>query len=299
MRGQRVAAIHLEDGTSVPVARIHGSPSYQKFTRHPVSPASIENNAYCQLLARPLEHLTSITGLEVNFCNHADTTGTKSLLSALRSAAETYLGSNICFASLSLDAVDERQVAVAEHALRSLGIRQVLPTCHSGMQFMLAHIPKDVPDFDEEPLLVLAADYSLHWFNVGLYIIGEEGVVETIEETIKGPRINEANQLGALREALRQLFASPPQTMTLPAQIDRLIVYGDDAENHALRQLLAELLNDKVMRDAHVASSVFDGVDYMAHTVHERIIWMELDGIEPAFGCQWRSKLYRTDHSEL
>jgi len=60
-----------------------------------------KDSALCGLLAPLLDHFTSLTGLEVELCHHADSTGTTSLPSALKAAGGEFLGTNICLAFLS------------------------------------------------------------------------------------------------------------------------------------------------------------------------------------------------------
>jgi hypothetical protein len=262
--------------------------------------ATTKDSAICRLLSPALDRLEPAFGSGVGICRDADVTGTVAMLSTLRTAVESYLGTNICFASLSLDVVNGEKKKTVQNALQTLHLRQVLPTVQSAKLMVMAHKPKDVPAFDQEPLLVLAIDYSSHWFNVGLYTIGEAGVVDPVEETVDGPTIDKDNQLDALRDKLLHLIANPPSDINLPKQIDRLVVYGYHSKSDALHRLLAEALGLELLRNAHVCNSVFDGVGYMARGMHGIMDTVDFEmNVKSAFGCQWRSKLYRNDDGEL
>ena len=124
--------------------------------------------------------------------------------------------------------------------------------------------------------------------------------MDPVEGTVRGRRIDEDFQIGALRDTLSHLFANPPPGINLPQQIHHLVVYGDDAKNDALQKLLAESLNADLVREAHVSSSIFDGVTVMAHTTHEHMDTVDFEmNVKSAFGCQWRSNLYGEETSEL
>jgi hypothetical protein len=79
-----------------------------------------------------------------------------------------------------------------------------------------------------------------------------------------------------------------------------LVVYGDDAKNSALQLLLEELLDADLVRHARISSSVYDGASNLAHVTYENMDTVDFEmNVKSAFGCQWRSKLYGRDHSEL
>jgi hypothetical protein len=168
--------MYLHDGTYVPVAHIQGSPEYQAFMRKTTGSSSTEDSTLCQWLSPTIE---------------------------------SYLGTNICFASLSLDVATENKIEVAEEALHALGLTRVLPTIQSAKHVILAHRPATVPEPDEE-WVVLAVDFSIRWYNIGLYAIEQLGIVDPVDDFVRGPRIDEDNQLDALRDTLSHLLANPP-----------------------------------------------------------------------------------------
>ncbi|KAF2793034.1 hypothetical protein K505DRAFT_350231 [Melanomma pulvis-pyrius CBS 109.77] len=225
-----VAAQYPPHGTSVPVAQVQGPPGYQAFMRKNTASVATENSTLCRLLSPALNRLPSAFGLDVDICRNADVNSTKALLETLKTAVESYLGTSICFVVLSFDDVEGRQVSAAQEALQALGLRQVLPTIRAAKSVVLAHMPNILPGSNREPWVVLAVDYSFHWFNVGLYTLDEIGIVDPIEGTVRGPRIEEDNQLDALRDVLRHLFANPPPNANLPKQIHHLVVAHEEMD---------------------------------------------------------------------
>lgn len=260
---------------------------------------STDDSTLCRWLSPTLYSLPSFI-LDVDICRNADVTSTKALLATLQTAVESYLGTNICFAAFTLDHVEGHRVDVAQEALQALGLRQVMPTGLTAKNVVYAHRGNTFPRFDQEPWVVLAVDYSFNWFNVGLYTIGEGGIVDPIEvnDAARGPQIGEDNQLDALKNTLRQLFANSLSNVSLPDQIRHLYVYGDDAKNNALHHLLATILNADLVRDARVVSSVYDSVFEMAYSAHGVMDTIDFETEVPAaFGCKWRSKLYSGDQN--
>ncbi|KAF1957719.1 hypothetical protein CC80DRAFT_491094 [Byssothecium circinans] len=295
-----IAVIYFNDGTTVPVAQVHGSRQYRVFMRNNTASASTEDSMLCRFLPPALERLPPAFRPDLDICRGTDFTSTKALLATLKSAVESYLGTNICFAGLSLDGVEEHTRDIAQEALQALGLRQVIPTVQPARYAVHANRPDSEPAYDEDPWVVLAVDYSFHWFDVGVYTIDEIGLVLPVHSTVRGPRIGEENQLDALRDTLNSLFANPPPDFNLPAQFRYLVVYGDDAKNETLHHMLKDILGSDLVRDARVSSSVFDGMAFMAHVVHEHMDTIDFETqVESAFGCKWRSKLYPKDESEL
>jgi hypothetical protein len=249
--------------------------------------------------------MTSAFGLDIDICRE-DVTGTKALMSSLKTVVEAYLGTNICFASLSHDDVlgyqkHSYKLKVAEEALQALGLRQVLPSIPVARSFICAHMPSEkVPAFDEEPWVVLAVEYSSHWFNMGLYTIEEDGKLDPIHGWVEGLRVGEQNQLEVLKDRLRDIIASPPPGVDLPQQIRHLFLYGDDAKNNDLKLLLASMLDEDLVGNAHVSDSIYASVLYVADSCH--VVMDTVDHemrAEAAFGCKWRSKLYHEERTEL
>ncbi|KAH9882338.1 hypothetical protein J1614_000574, partial [Plenodomus biglobosus] len=296
-----IAAIYLKDGTYVSVAQIQGSPEYQSFMRKTTASPFTRDSAGCQLLSPLLGRSRSAFGIDVNTCLGTDVAIVKTLLASMNSAIESYLGTNICFASLSLDVTDDKKTEVAREALHAVGLTEVLPTIQSAKYVVLANRPESRPGPDEE-WIVLAVDFSTRWYNVGLYTIQDFGIVDPVYESVRGPKIGQNNQIDVLRDTLRHLLASPPPNVKLPDHIHHLIVYGDDSRNDALHTLLAEMLGKNLVRDARISDSVFDGPKFAANAVFKNMDTVDFEmHVKPAFGCRWRSKLYSGDQitSEL
>ncbi|KAF2850712.1 hypothetical protein T440DRAFT_489540 [Plenodomus tracheiphilus IPT5] len=290
-----IAAIYFKDGTHVSVAQVQGSSEYQIFMRETTAASSMQDSKVCQLLSPVLGRMQSTLGVDLNTCLSTDVATVKALLASLNSAVESYLGTNICFASLSLDVADGKKSEVAQEALRAVGLVQVLPTIQSAQHIVLAHRPESEPEPDEE-WIVLAVDFSTRWYNIGLYTVGELGIVDPVIDFVKGPTIDQDNQTDALRDTLSHLLANPPPNVKLPKQIRHLVVYGDDSHNDSLHGVLTELLGTDLVRNARVADSVFDGSKYTACVVFEDMDTVDFETrVKPAFGCKWRSRLYSGD----
>lgn len=282
-----------------------------KTTSTPYEPSTL-----CRWLSPALDVLPSALGLDVNICRHPDVNSVKTLLGTLKRAVESYLGTNFCYAALSFDherfgkSWDEKtyEESVVQEALEALGVSRVLGFPQAAKCEILAREPTEHDDVDApgfvfpEPRYVLAIDYSLHWFNVGMYIIDELGIVDPVEGTVGGPKIEMDNQLQALKESLEQLFGGPPPELNLPKDINQLLVYGDDAQNEPLHHLLESFLGADLVRNANISTSVFDSVFFRARDAHYYMKQVQFEDrvVPPRFGCMWRSKLYRRPgHSEL
>lgn len=295
-----LASISFENGTSVPIAQVYGPPGYKAFMRGKTVPAPTENGTLCRLLSPALDVLPSVSGLNVDACHNSDVISMKALLATLNSAVEAYLGTNICYAELSMDDAEGHKKSVAEEALRAIGLRQVHSTRRANPVAAVALTADSISEYDLEERVVLAIDYSSRWFSVGLYTI-EEGILEHIEDTMIGPRIDQDNQLGALKDTLESLVVSPPPNAHRPKQIHHLVVYGDDSKSEVLWDLLATIFDADLVRDAHVSSSVFDVVNYAAHGAYEAMYAFScVPKEQPAApGCRRRSKFYGEDPIEL
>jgi hypothetical protein len=287
--------IHFKNGTSQSIAQIQGPPDYQAFMRR-ATPISRDESALCQWITPVLDHLPAALGLDIDFCRSADLISTKALMSSLKTAVESRLGTNFCFAALSVDDPSSYQARVAEQALGHLGIRQFLTTGRRAKNVIRTLRPDSAPAFDEEPWVVLAVDYDSHWFNIGLYAIGEEGVIEVpAEDFVHGPRFDVENRLQSVKEELQDMLSRS-------GHVRHVFLYGEQRENSELLELLTEMLGSKLVADARVDSSVWTSTSYMAEAAHIRMddIQFEMDPASNAvFGCKWRSKLYRDGHEEL
>jgi hypothetical protein len=235
-------------------------------------------------------------------CRSADVSAVKSLLAALKQSVESYLGTNICFAGLVLDDHESTKAGVAEEALRALGLRQVRGTWKLPAKAVIStYKPDNYPGFDEEPWLVLAVDYSSTWFNIGLYTI-DEGFVFYIDGFVKNPTIvgKDSNKLDAIEDAIRHLFANPPENVTLPEKIDHLVVYGDEKKEDVL-SLLKRIVGADLVERAIVSQSIFDAVSGLAGGVYadtHNFDWF-MHVAEPAIGCRWRMLLNQKERDEL
>jgi glycerol kinase len=158
---------------------------------------------------------------------------------------------------------------------------------------VLAHMPANLPTYEEELWIVLAVEQSTNWFNVALYAMDAIGVVISIQDTVEDPRVEEANQMDALKNTLEHLIASQKQ-------IHHIVVYGDDAKNEAVHRLLATILDANLVRNVRISTSSYDGLAFVAQNAHTHMDTVEFEMRAPSsFGCQWRSRLYKEDQTEL
>jgi hypothetical protein len=254
-----------------------------------------EVSALCQWVTPLLDRLPAALGLDMTSCRSTDLTSTKILMSSLRTAVESRLGTNFCFAALSVDDPLSHQSRLAEQALEQIGLRQIMPAGRRAKNVIRVFGPDNAPAYNEDPWLVLAMDYDTHWYNIGLYEIGEEGIVSPIEGFVYGPRFDVENQLGAAKEELQNILSKT-------GHVQHIFLYGKQRENLELLDLLAETLGPELVNDARVDGSIWTSTSYMAETAHVRMddIQFEMDpASNGVFGCKWRSKLYRDGHGEL
>jgi hypothetical protein len=254
-----------------------------------------EANALCQWVIPVLDRLPTALGLDMTICRSADLTSTMMLMSFLKAAVEFRLGTNFCFAALSVDEPLSHQSRLAEQALEQIGLRQIMPAGRRAKNVIRVFGPDSAPAYDEEPWLVLAVDYDTHWYNIGVYEIGEEGIVSPIQGFVHGPRFDVENQLEAAKEEMQNIL---PKV----GHIQHIFLYGSQRENLDLLDLLEETLGQELVYDAIVDGSIWTSTSYMAEAAHVRMddIQFEMDpASNGAFGCKWRSKLYRDGHEEL
>jgi hypothetical protein len=153
------------------------------------------------------------------------------------------------------------------------------------------------PAYDEEPWIILTIDYSKHWYNIGLITIGEDGLVDPVPGFFKGPTIDKEQQLEAMGQSLRHIIANPPDDVhDLPKQIHQIMIYGDDAKNESLHNLLTRMLGTDLVRNARVSNSIFDGTNFTAYTAHVHMDTFDFPS--PPWGCRWRSSLYDEPHND-
>lgn len=263
-------------------------------------PAPTEQPVLCQWLSPILDFLPSNYVSKLPACRSDDLEGTKPMLSALTEAVESHLRANICFASLSVDDVEGTKRVVIQKALRSIGLRQVMPTVSPAKLVAFEARPSVAPESDEKPWLVLAIDYSHRWYNVGLYTIGENGVVDPVEGYVDQPTIDEQDQEASLRQNLDRIISSPPADYRMPQDLRHVMVYGDDAKSSALRAQLADVLDSGLLQASHISNSIYDAPRILSRNSHTFMDTADFEtSNKAAFGCKWRSRLYFDDRTEL
>ncbi|CAI6331854.1 unnamed protein product [Periconia digitata] len=287
-----LASIYLKNGTSVPVAQVWGTLGYQDFMRKPLHSAWESRSTLCRYITPGLEQLIPLFGSWISICRNSKVESTLSVMDSLKTAVEAYLGTSICDVKLNIDVFEWPKHQVVREALHALGLREVVPTMPTTKSVVLEHVPHmgTTPGYNEEPWIILAIDYSKHWYNVGLMNI-DEGFVDPIPGFIRGPTIGKGQQLKAVEHSLRDIIANPPDNIrNLPKQIHRVMLYGDDAKDDSLRELLIRLLGKMLVRNALISNSIFDGTNYTAYTAYYHMDIVNYP--RPPWGCRWRSNFY-------
>ena len=281
------------------VAQVRGTPEYQAFMSKPLHSAwKKKESTLCRRLTPALDYMRPFFGSSISVCRQPKIESTLGVLHSLKTAVEAYLGTNICFAKLSIDVFEKPQIEIVQEALQALGLRELLPIAKPAKFVTYEYIPYmgTPPAYNEEPWIILAIDYSKHWYNIGLMTIEENGIVDPVPGFFKGPTIDKEQQLEALGQSLRHIIANPPDDVhDLPKQIHQIIIYGDDPKNESLHNLLTSMLGTDLVRNARVSESIFDGTNFTAYTAH-----MQMDTFNfprPPWGCRWRSSLYDEPHT--
>jgi hypothetical protein len=255
----------------------------------------LEASPFCQWVIAVLDRLPAALALDIISCRSADLTSTKALMSSLKTAVESHLGTNICFAALSIDDPLSYQNRVAEAALVQIGLRQIAGAGRTAKNVIRVFGPDSAPSYDEEPWLVLAVDWDTHWYNIGLYEIGEEGILSSVEYFAHGPRFDVENQVEAAKGELQDILSKFEH-------IRHIFLYGKERQSFELLNLLTEMLGPELVKDARGDDSIWTSTNYMAEVAHLRMDHPQFDTSpagDAAFGCKWRSKLYRDRHEEL
>jgi hypothetical protein len=256
-----------------------------------------EASALCQWITPYLDRPPAALDLDIPSCRSPDFSSTKALLSSLKSAVEPRLGTNFCFAELSVDNPSSHQSRLAEQMLDHMELRQVIGAGPRAEHVIrrLGPEPDDAPAYDEEPWLVLTVEHGSDWYNVGAYEIGEEASLTYVEGYIHGPRFGVETRLERVRKELQNITSNL-------GHIKYMFLYGEQREDSELRGLLVEMLGSELVNDARDDDSVWTSAGYMAEGEHfhmDRYDFENRYASTTAFGCKWRLKLYRAGHNEL
>lgn len=293
-----LASIHLKDELSIPIAQVHGSSEYQALMRRaatPEIPVLATKDVLCHLSSPALDTLPSVLGPLLNLCLAPDVTILKTMFRALNTAVESYLGTNICFAAIVLDFIHDHVANSTQDALQALDLRQVLGRTLAGRSEVRAYA-LHANEMDESET-ILAVDYSTRWFNIGLYTLEIFELIDPVLGFVDGLRIGEEAQLEAFETAVRSLAENFPPHVRLP---DRLVLYGDEASNPEVLDIVESMFGRKLRNDAYISTSAFRGVSVVARGAFEYMDTVDFEMTAPAsFGCRWRSRLYSEEQTEL
>jgi hypothetical protein len=193
----------------------------------------LEASPLCQWVTPVLDRLPAAPGLDIFSCRSADLFSIKTLMLSLKTAVESRLETNFCFAALTFDDPSSHQTRVAQEALRQIGSRQIAGVGRTDQHVIRVLSPdrepnhnEDFPDrapkYYEEPWLVLAIGYDTDWYNIGLHEI-EEGVLSFVEGFARGLRFDVENQVEAAKDELRNMASRFDK-------IHRIVLYGKERE---------------------------------------------------------------------
>ncbi|KAL6710653.1 hypothetical protein ACN47E_007710 [Coniothyrium glycines] len=312
-----IAAIHLKDGTSIPVARIHGSSAYQSFMRNNIFPTPDTSSTKYDHPSQAFTPFPSSLTRYPPINQTVDIAATKVLLTALKTSVEAYLGDTICYAALSLDYRTDctfhgpneevlYTASIVQTALESLGISQLprLHIFHAGRAEVRALLP--APQYEngavwlgEKPEVILAVDYNSGWFNVGLYE-RDEGILDVVRDAAGNPVVGKHDQLGALKAAMEQLLSAEdlPQGVGT-GWIDHLVISGEDARNRATHDVLGRISGAQMVSKAYVARSGYESVGEVALAAYQisNDIYCPQSNTATAATCRRGSALYPDEPS--
>lgn len=233
----------------------------------------------------------------LDVCRHPDVLILKTMFAALNAAVESYLGTNICFVALVLDDIESKTVQNAQEGLRMLGLRQVLGTTQTGRAEVRAHMSSIRSATDGAAQMVLAVDYSARWFNIGMYTLDENRLVDPVLGFVNGLTIGAEPQLKAFEMALRNLSQSLPLDLRSPDQIS---FYGDTSGDPKILDVVESIFGSELRSNVYVSKSAFKSVAHVAEGAFEEMDTVEFEMTEPAsFGCRWLSRLYDQEQAEL
>jgi len=230
-------------------------------------------------------------------CRHPDVLVLKTMFSALNTAVESYLGTNICFVALVLDDIKSKTERSAQEGLQMLGLQQVLGTTQTGRAEVRAHMSSIRNATGGVAQVVLAVDYSARWFNTGMYTLDGNRLVDPVLGFVDGLTIGTEPQLKAFETALRNLSRNLPLNLRSP---DQLLLYGDTAGDPEILDIVDSVSGSELRSNAYVSRSAFRGVAHVAQGAFEEMDTVDFEMTEPAsFGCRWRSRLYDQEQVEL
>ncbi|MBE3041097.1 hypothetical protein IMZ48_00615 [Candidatus Bathyarchaeota archaeon] len=293
MQKYRTAAIHYDNGSTVSVARIEGSPAYQDFMRR---------DAALPPTARPLcDYIPPTLGTLLGICTcpvGEDTASVEAVMRELRASVASSMGTNFCHANLVLwsrDHATDYQKQVIQQALTNIGLIQPTDGVLDGGSGAVH--TNGVGSAYERTLLrilVLAVDYSRYGLGAQLFWQDADGVVEWVRGDHRlGAGPEEAAEL--LRAIAAPPFGDDPTYVgwsdPTPTEISKLVLYGDAIldYNDVFQAALGDVLGPRLVEDALAVDPVFAGTTWGARYAYERVNNWAFNR-DPAFGCCWWSK---------
>jgi hypothetical protein len=310
----RTVAVKLKDQSPVAVARVEGTEAYKSLMRRAGASTARKvshYNTWC-----PLYNLMTPRSIQdyLQYCSrNSDVDAVQDLLRALRRAAEAHLGHNTCIVNISLldDTVGKGYLGqVIDAAFANLGLTQALRAVKPNA-FAMVLVAEGLYDKlpEDQGLLFLIIECSSSGIiNLDLPLLDNSGSMiirrqHNVTGTIVAPQcLNDDTTAScrqalslrrqAIREALADITTPPfgelPWAGELPTSLSRILIYGDSANDRALKEELLGLFNPKLLKHTVVQQPAYAAALGAAQQAFFRINAINYN-VELPFWCCLRS----------
>ncbi|KAF9878140.1 hypothetical protein CkaCkLH20_04178 [Colletotrichum karsti] len=300
------AAIYFQNGSSVSVARIEGSPAYKSFMRkHDDRENAAEEASAVSSLRSSV--CRSIQPLSLPVCKREpDFASVQGLLRSLQSSVNSYLGATFCFAGIAVpDRNRQYHNHVIEESLKSIGLRQTHQILDAPRLVLVANNIDSSESPGHKSQAVLSVDYSASGLNVALFA-EDAGVADIIRRNysqhLGGDHQSEHGHLEAVEDVLKDItkppFGDDLSGSPITDEVRQVVLFGDLITDPGFRRALERVVGSKLVEEAHGVNPVFAAALGMAKSSHERMDDLDFD-VQPALGCRWFSDLYAAGREDL
>ena len=205
--------------------------------------------------------------------------------------------------------------------MEAVGLRQTRRKDRTFLTPAFALIRNNVGSSDHKaPLqVILSVDYSRSGLNAVLFL-DDGGLLDVgrqehyssalgTDSREAGQQEQEAAEAAnlhwkAVKAVLKKVVRrpSPHSSFALreksPHHIEHLVLYGDAVHGPDFLQVLRAVVGQELVEKLPAFDPVYAGAMGMANSSYEKMRWIDFD-IRPAFGCLWRSNLYRDEDRDL
>ncbi|KAF9775221.1 hypothetical protein IL306_006695 [Fusarium sp. DS 682] len=295
----RTAAVHLDDGSSVAVAKVEGNPAYKAFMRRQNLGAAQKAASYLNRLYSTASYLMGVnTRLWKNpqTVQELDSAAIKPMLQTLKAAVQSYLGNSICFINSSFPKGERHgdyQQNIINEAIYQIGLTKVWD--HTYDAGMLAMVGNKLANFSEPEKLILVIDNSYYGFNLRIFY-RDDAMFNDIryDYQLIGDKSQGPDRYHLLRRAIEEItkppFGSLPITGELPSDIEELVLYGDHISDPEFRKMLELVLDTQLVSRAHKHQPILSPALGLAEATFKQINDpMSRANRKAQFGCCWKS----------